>query len=77
MPVVGGLNFTVHGWERAQERGISIAEIQWAMNGSRQGIEEGKTLCQRWYNDVDGDRWGIFVILSGAGRIITTWARAG
>ena len=34
-------------------------------------------LRQRWYNDVNGDRWGIFVILSGAGRIISTWVRAG
>jgi hypothetical protein len=42
MPLVDGLNFTEHGWERAQERGISTDEIRWAMNGVRRGIEEGK-----------------------------------
>jgi hypothetical protein len=77
MPIVDGLNFTQHGWERAQERGVSIEDVIWAMNGARQGIEEGKTLCQRWYTDAGGYRWGIFVILSSTGRIITTWVREG
>jgi hypothetical protein len=77
MPIVDGLNFTDHGLERAQERGISTDDIRWAMNGARRGIEEGKTLCQRWYTDANGYRWGVFVILSAAGRIITTWVREG
>jgi hypothetical protein len=77
MPIVDGLNFTDHGLERAEERGISTADIRWAMNGAQRGIEEGKTLCQRWYTDTNGYRWGIFVILSGTGRIITTWVREG
>jgi len=77
MPIVDGLNFTDHGLEQAQDRGISTGDIRWAMNGSRRGIEEGKTLCQRWYTDNNDNRWGIFVILSSTGRIITTWVREG
>ena len=75
MPVHDGIAFTNHGWERAQERGITTAEVRWAMAGERRGIEDGKTLCQRWYTDAAGDRWGIFVILNGAGAVVTTWVR--
>ena len=59
MPVVGGLDFTQHGYERFQERGLSLDEIRWALAGNRAGIEEGRTLCQRWYTDASGYRWGI------------------
>lgn len=69
MPIVDGLNFTRHGWERARERGIGTDEIEWAMNGNRRGIEDGKTLCQRWYTDASNNRWGMFVILGDTGRM--------
>ena len=60
MPIVNGLNFTQHGWERAQERDISIEDIMWAMNGARQGIEEGRTLCQRWYTRTQAATAGVY-----------------
>lgn len=77
MPYVDGLYFTEHGWDQAQERGISTADIKWALNGNHRGVEDGKILCQRWYTDSNNYRWGIFVILGSNGEIITTWVRRG
>jgi hypothetical protein len=60
-----------------QERGITEANIEWAINGgSARGIEEGKTLYQRWWADNSGQRWGLFVIADG-NHIVTTWIRRG
>lgn len=77
MPVIGGHDFTQHGYERFQERGLTIDDLEWALNGNSTAIEDGKTMYQRWYTDNAGYRWGIFVIVSGTGRIVTVWVREG
>jgi hypothetical protein len=69
--------YSYHARQRMQERGITEANIAWAINGGNaRGIEEGKTLYQRWWTDGNGDRWGLFVIAAG-NHIVTTWIREG
>jgi hypothetical protein len=69
--------YSHHARQRMQERGITEANIEWAIGGgSSRAIEEGKTLHQRWWTDSDGDRWGLFVI-SDDDHIVTTWIREG
>jgi len=70
------LTYSNHARERMAERGITEANIAWAMNGNARGVEEGKTLYQRWWTDDAGQRWGLFVIADGD-HIVTTWLREG
>jgi hypothetical protein len=73
------MQYTGHARERMDERGISEADVEWAVAGGRmRWTADGTRLFDRWYTAGNGRRYGIYVVLDPlADWVVTVWWEAG
>ena len=68
------MEYSDHARERMQERGISEADVEWAVQSRFVWTEHGTRLHRRWYIAASGRRYGIYVALDPhVDRVVTVW----
>jgi hypothetical protein len=67
--------YTQHARDRMAERHITEADVNWVCQTPMHvWTDDGNRLFRRWWTAVDGNRYGIYVVLApDADRVVTVF----